>query len=138
EAKPFEPETKSAGPARAGMADGPGKGAGSASSVAARSFAAPWLSHLASGALGAIIVLIVVGLMTSDKPAAPSREMGDLARRLTDLEGALGTRPGAGLRARIEELGRSIGALGDTQAKLARDTKTLDDKVGATPEFPPE
>ena len=47
-------------------------------------------------------------------------------RRVADLEGGLGTRPGAGLRARVEEMGRSIGALGETQAKLARDTKALD------------
>ena len=77
-------------------------------------------------------------LMTTDRPPTQSQEMGDLMRRVADLEGGLGTRPGAGLRARVEEMGRSIGALGETQAKLARDTKALDAKVGAAPEFPPE
>ncbi len=77
-------------------------------------------------------------LMTTDRPPTQSQEVGDLMRRVADLEGGLGTRPGAGLRARVEEMGRSIGALGETQAKLARDTKALDAKVGAAPEFPPE
>ena len=104
----------------------------------ARALAAPWLSHLAAGALGAIVVLIVGQLMTTDRPPAQSPEVGDLTRRVADLEGALGTRPGAGLRARVEEMGRSIGALGETQAKLARDTKALEAKVGGAPEFPPE
>ena len=35
-------------------------------------------------------------------------------------------------------MARSIGALGETQAKLARETKALDAKVGTAPEFPPE
>jgi hypothetical protein len=35
-------------------------------------------------------------------------------------------------------MGRSVGVLGETQAKLARETKALDARVGSTPEFPPE
>ena len=137
EAKPSEPQGKSAGPARPGVAEG-SKAGGASTSMGARALAAPWLSHLASGALGAIVVLIIVQLMTTDRPPAQSQEVGDLTRRLADLEGALGTRPGAGMRARVEEMARSIGALGETQAKLARETKALDAKVVTTPEFPPE
>ena len=137
EAKPSEPQPKSAGPARPGISEG-AKAAGAPTSMGARLLATPWLSHLASGALGAILVLIVVELLTPQRPPARSQEMGDLTRRMADLEAALGTRPGAGLRARVEEMGRSIGALGETQAKLARDTKALDTKLGTTPEFPPE
>ena len=137
EPKSTEPQSKGAGPARPKAAEG-SKTAGVPTSMGARVLSTPWLSHLGSGALGAVIVLIVVELMTPGKPPARSQEMGDLTRRLGDLEGALGMRPGAGLRARVEEMGRSIGALGETQAKLARETKALDAKVGTTPEFPPE
>jgi hypothetical protein len=138
EAKPAEPQPKSAGPARPGISEA-GRSTGIPPSMAAaRALPAPWLSHLASGALGAIVVLIIVQLMTTDRPPTQSQEVGDLMRRVADLEGSLGTRPGAGLRARVEEMGRSLGALGETQAKLARDTKALDAKVGSTPEFPPE
>ena len=83
-------------------------------------------------------MLIVVQLMTTDRPPTQSQEVGDLTRRVADLEGALGTRPGAGLRARVEEMGRSIGALGETQAKLARETKALDAKVGSRAGVSPE
>jgi hypothetical protein len=83
-------------------------------------------------------VLLLAQLMSSDRPPAQSQEVDVLTRRVAELEGALGTRPGAGLRARIEDMGRSIGALGETQAKLARETKALDARVGTTPEFPPE
>ena len=137
ETKPAEPQPKSSGPARPGAPEG-GQAAGAPTSMAARALAAPWLSHLAAGALGAIVVLIVMQLLTTDRPPTQSQEVGDLMRRVADLEGGLGTRPGAGLRARVEEMGRSLGALGETQAKLARDTKALDAKVGAAPELPPE
>ena len=42
--------------------------------------------------------------------------------------------PDAGLRARVDELARSLGALGETQAKLARDTKALEAKIGSAQE----
>ena len=59
-------------------------------------------------------------------------------RRLADVESVLGTRPNTGLRSRVDEMGRSLGALGDTQAKLARDTKALEGKVGSGQEMPQE
>ena len=66
---------------------------------------------------------------------APARapEVGDLTRRLADVESVLGTRPNTGLRSRVEEMGRSLGALGDAQAKLARDTKALESQVRRRP-----
>jgi len=131
------PAAKHADPARAGHA-ADSRGDGAPPSKWARLFATPWLAHLASGALGALVVLILTQLATTERPPARTQEMGDLARRLTDLEAALGTRAGAGLRARIEELGRAIGALGETQAKLARDSKALETKLGSGPELPPE
>jgi hypothetical protein len=137
EGKPSEPQFKSTDPSRPGAAEDP-KAAGVGGSIATPLLATPWLSHVAAGALGAVVVLITAQLMTKAPSPAPSQEVGDLRQRLSDLEGALGTRPGAGLRARVEEMGRSIGALGETQAKLARETKALDAKVATTPEMPPE
>ncbi len=64
--------------------------------------------------------------------------LNDLSRRLADLESVLGTRPNSGLRSRVEELGRSLGTLAETQAKLARDTKALETKVGSGQEIPQE
>jgi hypothetical protein len=137
EAKPAEPQAKSASPVRP-QAQAGARAAGGLASLGARTTSTPWLSHLASGALGAILVLILGQLMTTDRPPAQSPEVDALTRRVAELEAALGTRPGAGLRARVEEMGRSIGALGETQARLARETKALDSKVGSAPEFPPE
>jgi len=137
--KPTDPQAKTTGPARS-QSEGAAGVAGGLASFGVRASAAPWLSHLASGAVGAIVVLILAQLMTTDRPPAPAQtqEFDALARRVAELEGALGTRPGAGLRARVEDMGRSVTALGETQAKLARETKALDAKVGSTPEFQPE
>jgi hypothetical protein len=137
DAKSAGPQPKSAGPAHPGP-EGGARLAGGLASLGARMSSAPWLSHLAAGALGAIVVLIMAQLLTADRPPAQSQEVDALTRRIADLEGALGTRPGAGLRARVEEMARSIGALGETQARLARETKAIDAKVGTTPGFPPE
>lgn len=104
--------------------------------LAGRMRSAPLLSHLAAGAAGALIVLFAAQLFTH--ASAPPQELGNLTRRVVDLENALGTRPGAGLRARIEELTRSTGALGETQAKLARETKSLETKISGGQEVPAE
>jgi hypothetical protein len=135
--KPPGPPPKSAGPARP-EPEGGASIAGGLASLGARVNSAPWLLHLASGVAGAIVVLVAAQLMTTERQPAQSQEVDALTRRVADLEGALGTRPGAGLRARVEEMARSIGALGETQAKLARETKAIDAKVDTTPEFPPE
>ena len=96
-------------------------------------------THLASGAVGALLVLGIAQLLPRDEPApARAPEVGDLMRRLADVESVLGTRPNTGLRSRVDEMGRSLGALGDTQAKLARDTKAIESKVGSSQEMPQE
>ena len=77
ETKPAESQPKNA--ARPGLSDG-GNAGSAPSSIAARALAAPWLSHLAAGALGAIVVLIVMQLMTTDRPPTQSQEVGDLMR----------------------------------------------------------
>jgi hypothetical protein len=98
----------------------------------------PLLSHLAAGAAGALVVLGAMQLLLLDRPPARTPEVGDLTRRLADLESVLGTRPGTGLRSRVEDMNRSLGALGETQARLARETKALETKVGSGQELPPE
>jgi hypothetical protein len=134
ETKPSEPRAKAAGPT-----DPKGnKVAAALVSLAARWRAAPLLTPLAAGAVGALLVLAVAQLLTPDRPPARPPEMNDLLRRLTDVESVLGTRPNSGLRSRVDEMGRSLGALGETQAKLARDTKALESKVGGGQEIPQE
>jgi hypothetical protein len=97
----------------------------------------PLLTHLAAGATGAVVMLLLVQSLVPIR-SAESPAVGDLTRRLADIENALGTRPGVGLRARIEDVARSAGALGEAQAKLARETKALDAKISGTPALPPD
>lgn len=137
DAKPTDPQAKAGGPPGS---DGPkgGKLPSWLTSLAARRRALRLTTHLAAGAVGAILVLGAVRLFTHDQLPARAPEVNDLQRRLADIEGVLGTRPNAGLRARVDEMGRSLGALGETQAKLARDTKALESKVGSGQEIPQE
>src|SRR6185503_2920671 len=49
------------------------------------------------------------------------------------------TRPGsAGLRARIDEMSRNLAALGNAQAKLARESKEFEDRIGSGKNAPSE
>jgi hypothetical protein len=91
---------------------------------------------LASGALGALLVVIVTELATP-RPPPRTQDGGDLVRRVADLETALGARAG-GERARIEELGRSMATLSEAQSRLARDAKMVDAKLASLPQLPPE
>ena len=75
EAKPAEPQAKSAGPSRP-QAQGGARVAGGLASLGARTTSTPWLSHLASGALGAIVVLILGQLMTTDRPPVSEDSCG--------------------------------------------------------------
>jgi hypothetical protein len=136
-AKPSEPQPKTSGPT--GPADAnSGKLAAALASMRSRLRTTPLITHLASGAVGALVVLAAVQLFPRDPPPARSPEVNDLVRRLADIESVLGTRPNTGLRSRVDEIGRSLGALGDAQAKLARDTKALESKVGSGHEMPQE
>ena len=138
EAKSSEPRSKSSGPS--GPTDAiRGKAAAAFASLGTRRRATRLLTHLASGAVGALLVLGAAQLLLpSHPPPARTPEVNDLTRRLADVESVLGTRPNTGLRSRVDEMGRSLGALGDTQAKLARDTKALETKVGSSQEMPQE
>ena len=137
EAKPSEPQPKTSGPPGPGDAGG-GKLAATLASLRSRLRTTPLITHLASGAVGAVLVLALAQLFAHDQPPPRSPDVNDLVRRLADVESVLGTRPNTGLRSRVDEMGRSLGALGDTQAKLARDTKALEGKVGSGQEMPQE
>jgi hypothetical protein len=117
---------------------GDSKVAGAMKVFGAEVHSASLLTHLAAGVVGGLIALTGAHLLTPDRPTASPQELGDLTRRTADLENALGTRPGAGLRARIEELTRSTSALGETQAKLARESKALETKITSAPDASPE
>jgi len=103
----------------------------------ARLASVPFLTHVAAGAAGALLVILAGHLFSSERPPAPPQQVGEITRRLSEVEGIVGLRPGTGLRTRVEELARSLGALGEAQARLARETKALEGKV-ASPELPPE
>jgi len=144
EAKPTTPDPKGPDPtSRAGP--GPAKDtaasdAASASSLPGRT-RSPLLTHLAAGAVGALIVLGFTYVLAPQPQPVGSRapEIGALTRRVTELEGVLGTRPGtAGLRARVEEMSRTVTALGNAQAKLARESKGLEDRIGSGTNAPSE
>jgi len=123
--------------AAASHSEAPDPTQGAPTSVAARLLAVPWLPHLASGALGALLVLIVTELATT-RPPPRTEEMGALGRRVANLETTLGAPAGEGVRARIEELGRSMTALSEGQTQLARDAKMIASKLANPPEPPPE
>jgi hypothetical protein len=98
---------------------------------------------LASGALGALLVVLVTELATPplpprtpELPPEKTPVSDDLLRRVADLENALGTRAGVGVRERMEELTRSMAALTEAQTKLARDAKTVESKLANPPELP--
>lgn len=140
-----KPEDKAGEPKAKAAASGAGdakvdkdKGGTALTSLGSRRRAIRLVTHLAAGAVGALIVLGAVQLLTPDRQPSQVLEVNDLRRRLADLEGVIGTRPNSGLRARVEELGRSLGTLAETQAKLARDTKALENKVGSGQEIPQE
>jgi hypothetical protein len=133
-----KPNDRPTGPAAANGDPAAAEGAPRAStSMAARRVVGPWLAHLASGALGALLVLIATELATTRPPPPQAQfrtqDMGDLLRRVADLETATGVE-----RARIEELARSMAALSDAQSRLARDAKTVDAKLASLPDLPPE
>ena len=123
--------------AAASHSEAPDPTQGAPTSMAARLLAMPWLPHLASGALGALLVLIVTELATT-RPPPRTEEMGALGRRVANLETTLGGPAGEGVRARIEELGRSMTALSEGQTQLARDAKMIASKLANPPEAPPE
>jgi hypothetical protein len=115
---------------------------GALASIGAHARSSPFLTHLAAGAAGALLVLLVGSLLTSDRApeSLPSETLKQLTKRLTDAEMALGLRPGAtGLGGRLDELARSTAALGETQTRLAGDVKALESSTqqgqGATHEL---
>ncbi len=145
ETKPSASGVKAADPAsqgEAGRARGATwSGAGFMSSLTGQARSSPFLTHSAAGATGALIVLAVTYALAPDPAPGPARapEVGELTRRVAELEGVLGTRPGAGgLRARVEEMSRNVAALGNAQAKLSREAKEWEERIGSGKDAPSE
>jgi hypothetical protein len=147
ETKPeMQTSTASAGSGSASQS-GPGRtrsglaGAGSLTSIARAARRAPLLTHLGAGAVGGLVAVIATYALAPEPAPTPARgpEVGELTRRVSEIEGVLGTRPGtAGLRARVDEMSRNVAALGNTQAKLAREAKELEDRIGSGKDAPSE
>ncbi|KAB2916750.1 MAG: hypothetical protein F9K29_10950 [Hyphomicrobiaceae bacterium] len=134
----------------AGAAQAPGADAAKASTkpsttadaLGARLGSAGLLPHLASGAVGAVLVLLVSYLLPlgGSSERTPTTDLKDVLLRLSDVEGVLGMRPGdtGGLRSRVDDLNRSIKSLGDAQSKLAGDTRALESRIGGARTAPQE
>lgn len=116
-------------------------GAGLMWALARSARRAPILTHLAAGAVGGLVALAATYALAPEPALTPARgpEVGELTRRVAEIEGVLGTRPGtAGLRARVDEMSRNVAALGNAQAKLAREAKDLEERIGSGKDAPSE
>jgi len=85
-----------------------------------------FLTHLAAGASGALLVLVATQLSASLTP-----ELGELKRQLGELEGNARQGAAAAVGVRVEELSRAVAMLGEAQQGLAREIKALAGKVTA-------
>jgi hypothetical protein len=96
-----------------------------------------FLSHVAAGVAGALVVLLA-SLFTSSNSTAPDAGMDRLLRRVVDVETALKGRAAdaSRLTERIATVERSVSALSAAQAKTAADTKALADKAAGAPAIP--
>lgn len=96
-----------------------------------------FLSHVAAGVAGALVVLLA-SLFTSSNSTAPSAGADRLLRRIVDVETALQGRAGdaSRLTERIATVERSVNAVGAAQAKTAADTKALADRAADAPAIP--
>jgi hypothetical protein len=93
-----------------------------------------FLTHLAAGAGGALLVLIAAALFSS----RPTAELGELTRRVGAMEAALGEGQPAALSTKLEQLWRTVQTLGETQASLVQENKTLASKIAGGGDLSPE
>jgi hypothetical protein len=104
-----------------------------------------FLSHVAAGVAGAVLTLAagaLLGLFAGGGSSA-DRMQADMSKRLASVEQTVKQRPAppADLTAKLaatdarvaslEERARVVAKLSDAQAKLAADTKALEERVGA-------
>lgn len=91
------------------------------------------LTHLAAGLVGGGVVLGVSQFALTDREegARQAQLVQQLSRRIGELEGAVGGKPGAeGMRARLDDLSRTANKLAEQQGQLAAQARTLDQRVG--------
>jgi len=96
-------------------------------------------TSLAAGSAGALLMLLFLRVLAA--PEAPPRqpELGELRRRVGDIESALGLgQGGTGLAQRVEELSRGLGAVGQAQSSLAREASELSQRIGESARPAPE
>lgn len=104
-----------------------------------------FLSHVAAGVAGAVLTLAIAavfGLFEGGGPAG-DKTQSDVAKRLAVVEQAVKQRPAPASEvtakisatearvASLEERARTIATLSDAQAKLAADSKALEERVGS-------
>ncbi len=97
------------------------------------------VTHLAAGALGAALVLVASELLTSEREevARQASALREITKRVGDMEGAIGGRPGAeGMRARLDEVQRNLSSLSAAYNKTAAEARQLDARIGGQ-EIPP-
>lgn len=90
-------------------------------------------THMAAGLVGAVAVLGVSQFVLTDREEAQRQSalVKQLSQRITELEGAVGGKPGAeGMRARLDDLARTATKLGEQQGQLTALTRALDQRVG--------
>lgn len=91
------------------------------------------LTHMAAGLVGAAAVLGVSQFVLTDREEAQRQtaQVQQLSRRIAELEGAVGGKPGAeGMRARLDDLSRTAAKLNEQQGQLAAQARALDERIG--------
>jgi hypothetical protein len=91
----------------------------------ARRIATPTVAtHAAAGAVGALLVLL--GALLLDRRPSATVADGELSRRIAELQTpGDGREAAAALGAKVDQLSRTVAALGEAQAALGREGKVL-------------
>lgn len=92
-----------------------------------------FFTHIAAGLVGAVAVLGVSQLVLTDREETQRQAtlVKQLSQRITELEGAVGGKPGAeGMRARLDDLARTATKLSEQQGQLTAQARSLDQRVG--------
>lgn len=144
DAKTDEASGPKPGPAAAGAEAGT-EAVGGASEPISATAKAPsrnrsFITHGVAGAAGALVALVLWHAWDADSEATSQRatEITSLTRRVGEMESLVGARNDAsGVRARLDEMTRTVKGMSDAQAKLASETRVLAARVGGPQDIPP-